>query len=176
VKRTNYKKRNRVIGFLTILLLIISVVIFPPYGEQNNSEEYTEQYEPPFTKNGELLFISKNRDTIKQIDIEIADNELKRKQGLMWRSKMVDNNGMLFIFEKEEPLSFWMKNTYISLDILYLNESLEIVSIKKNTIPSSEESIPSDLPSKYVVEVVSDFCYLNKIEIGDKVEFKRIFE
>jgi len=175
VKRKNYKRRNRVIGISIILLLTISVIIFSKYGGGNNSEEYIEQYEPPFTKNGELLFISKNNDTIKQIDIEISDNELKREQGLMWRSKMADSIGMLFIFENEKPLSFWMKNTYFSLDILYLNESLEIVTIRKNTIPFSEESIPSDIPSKYVVEVVSDFCYLNNIEIGDKIEFKRIF-
>ena len=60
---------------------------------------------------------------------------------------------MLFIFDNERPLSFWMKNTYIPLDIIYVNKSLEIVTIQENTMPLNEKPIPSEKPALFVVEV-----------------------
>src|SRR5687767_5478696 len=71
---------------------------------------------PAFSKEGVLSFISKEKgDTIKTIDIEIAETDEERAKGLMDRKSMTDNQGMLFIFAQAEEQSFWMKNTYISL-------------------------------------------------------------
>ena len=75
-------------------------------------------YVPPFQKEGELTFFDKDsRDPIKKIDIEIADDQASITQGLMYRREMADSLGMLFIFNQMEPRSFWMKNTYISLEL-----------------------------------------------------------
>ena len=71
---------------------------------------------------------------------------------------MPDSVGMLFVFDLEKPQSFWMRNTGFSLDIIYVNNKLEIVSIQKYTHPFSEVSIPSKAPAMYVVEVNAGYC------------------
>lgn len=128
---------------------------------------------PVFTKEGELYFLSKvNNDTIRKIDIELATNDAERAQGLMDRKSMTDEQGMLFIFPKEEEQAFWMKNTYISLDIIYVDENREIVSIQKYTTPLSEESLPSFKKAQYVVEVNAGFCDKYHIAYGDKIAYR----
>lgn len=114
----------------------------------------------------------KKDNSLTTIDIEIANNDEKRTQGLMWRKEMPKNSGMLFIFDAEKQLSFWMKNTLIPLDIIYVNRFKEIIAIHKNTVPLSEISIPSKQPAKYVIEVNAGFCNNNMININDKIKFK----
>jgi len=128
--------------------------------------------EPRFTKEGELTFLSKTgRKKIIKIDIEIADNDYERTQGLMHRQILPDNAGMLFIFERSEPRSFWMRNTYIPLDIIFADGNRQIVTIQKNTKPLSYAQIPSKRNSKYVVEVNAGFCNKYGIAVGDYISF-----
>ena len=97
---------------------------------------------PAFIKQGELKFISKDgKKIISQIDIELAANDEKRTQGLMWRRKMEENQGMLFVMEQQEMQSFWMLNTYIPLDILFVDELRQIVTIRSNTKPQSLDPV-----------------------------------
>ena len=86
-------------------------------------------------------------------NIEIADNDTKRAQGLMYRDSLASDQGMLFIFPKEEMQSFWMKNTRISLDIIYINSEGKIVSIIENAKPYDETSRPSLEPAQFVLEL-----------------------
>jgi len=128
--------------------------------------------EPQFKKEGELVFLEKEtQEEIKKIDIEIAESSLERQQGLMYRNSMPDSVGMLFIFETSELRSFWMKDCYISLDILYVDENKEIVTIHRSTKPQSEESILSYKNAQYVVEVVAGFCDKFGIKEGDFIQF-----
>lgn len=123
-------------------------------------------------KTGKLNFI--NADTnhvISTINIETVDDDLNRKLGLMGRPELDPNSGMLFIMDREVPQSFWMKNTFISLDIIYCNSKKEIVSIQKNCQPQSLKSIPSIYPSLYVVEVNAGYTDKNGIFVGDKISF-----
>lgn len=130
---------------------------------------------PKFTKEGELYFISKaSNDTIRKIDVELAETDDERAKGLMDRKSMSDDQGMLFIFPTAEEQSFWMKNTYISLDIIYVDENKEIVSVQKYTTPLSEESLPSFKKALYVVEVNGGFCDKYHIAYGDKIAFTKI--
>lgn len=128
--------------------------------------------EPQFKKEGELEFIRKNlKEPVKKIDIELAENDDERSQGLMYRRSMDDSKGMLFIFPQEEPQSFWMKNTVIPLDIIYVNSKMEIVKIFKNTVPFSEKSLPSEKPATYVVEVIGGYTDKYGIKEGDLINF-----
>jgi uncharacterized membrane protein (UPF0127 family) len=130
---------------------------------------------PQFTKEGELYFISKaNNDTIRKIDVELAETDDERAKGLMDRKSMTDDQGMLFIFSEPEEQSFWMKNTYISLDIIYVDENREIVSIQKYATPLSEESLPSFKKAMYVVEVNAGFCDKYHVAFGDKIGFTKM--
>jgi uncharacterized membrane protein (UPF0127 family) len=129
---------------------------------------------PVFTKEGELYFLSKvNNDTLRKIDIEYAVNDTERAQGLMDRKSMTDTQGMLFIFPAAQEQAFWMKNTYISLDIIYLDNHKEIVSVQKYTTPLSEESLPSFKKAQYVLEVNAGFCDKYHIAYGDKIAFTK---
>lgn len=127
---------------------------------------------PAFKKEGQLFFIGKAKnDTIRKIDIELATTDEERANGLMNRKSMSDEQGMLFVFPAAEEQSFWMKNTYISLDIIYVNEQLEIVSVQKYATPLSEESLPSFKKAMYVVEVNAGFCDKYHIAYGDRISF-----
>jgi uncharacterized membrane protein (UPF0127 family) len=79
---------------------------------------------------------------------------------------------MLFVFVISELQSFWMKNTPLSLDIMFVNENKEIVKIHKSTTPYSKESLPSEKKSMYVVEVIAGFSDKYGIKEGDKIDFK----
>ena len=133
---------------------------------ENSTDNLTVE-EPPFKKEGELTFL-KNQG---KLTIEIADNEAETTQGLMYRRTMPDSCGMVFIFTDSKPRSFWMKNTYLPLDILYLDESKKIVTIQANRTPFSEEEIPSFEDAKYVLEVNAGYCKRKGIEKGDVVKW-----
>lgn len=126
--------------------------------------------EPQFRKDGELSFFSGEKKK-KTISIEIVDTEAARNQGLMYRKSMPDSCGMLFVFDYMQPLSFWMKNTHISLDIIYIDDKFRIVSIARNTVPFSEASIPSEKDGMYVVEVNAGFCEKYNIKENDIINF-----
>ena len=116
------------------------------------------------------IFIDNGKDLIK-INAEIADDKEERTKGLMLREKLEENSGMLFIFENEEYQIFWMKNTFIPLDIIFIDKNLEIMDIKY-AIPCNENPCtlyrPSN-PSKYVLEVNAGFSAKNNISEGDKI-------
>ncbi len=159
-------------GALVILLLIF---LFNTSCEEKKKriETGSTKYEVPFKKHGELTFISNSGDTIRKMDLEIADTPEKRTQGLMYRSRMNDQQAMLFVFEEEVPQSFWMKNTYISLDIIFADSEGNIVTIQKNTIPYSEDPVMSYDPALYVIEVVAGFCDLYGLKKSDRFIYKK---
>lgn len=130
--------------------------------------------EPQFVKQGELSFLDANKKEIKKIDIELAETEQKRMQGLMFRSYMGPDQGMFFIFDRQTPQAFWMENTKISLDIMYIDKDLKIVSIAKNTVPFSRQSIPSKSPAQYVLEVNAGYADAYNIKEGDYVSYKKL--
>jgi len=91
----------------------------------------------------------------------------------MYRDKLAENQGMLFVFEGEEDRSFWMKNTVLSLDMIFVNGKNQIVTIHKNTTPYSEQSYASTNPSQYVVEVNAGYTDKHKISVGDHITWSR---
>jgi uncharacterized membrane protein (UPF0127 family) len=110
----------------------------------------------------------------QEIFVEIADSPNERAKGLMFREKLDEDKGMLFIFENEDHRSFWMKNTYIPLDILWIDSKEKIVHIEKEVPPCETEKCPpytSDAKAKYVLEVNSGWAEKNNVKIGDAVRF-----
>ncbi len=85
--------------------------------------------------------------------VEIADTPRAQQLGLMFRRDMPADEGMLFDFGTERPASFWMKNTYIPLDMLFIKADGTIESIAKRTTPLSEKSVPSQGPVRFVLEI-----------------------
>lgn len=124
-------------------------------------------------EDGLLAFRSPEGATRATVRVEIAEDETARTQGLMGRQTMAEDQGMLFIFPNEEYRSFWMANTPLPLDIIYVSAAKEVVTIQRNTVPYSEESVPSTRPATYVVEVNAGFADRHGIAEGDRVEWSR---
>ena len=115
-----------------------------------------------------------NGQSLIKINVEIADDNDERSKGLMFREKLDESSGMFFIFENEENRTFWMKNTLIPLDIIFIDENFEIVDVKY-ALPCKADSCAlykSAKPSKYVLEVNANFSAGNGINIGDKIILK----
>lgn len=106
--------------------------------------------------------------------VEVMENDEQRARGLMFRREMAADRGMLFDFKKVQPVAFWMKNTYIPLDMIFIDERGEIVNIAENTEPLSERSVPSGRPVLGVLEVNAGISRKYGIKAGDRVEH-RIF-
>ncbi len=160
-----------------VVLFVIAVGIGAWYFSGNKSgkryESKGKEFSVPFKKEGTMEFLKTDSSLIRRLDLEIADTEAQRVQGLMYRGTMNDDQAMLFIFKDEEIRTFWMKNTYISLDLLFAAEDGRIVSISRNTMPYSEAPVTSRGKAKYVIEVVAGFCDQYGVEEGDLFAFER---
>ncbi|MBU0666272.1 MAG: DUF192 domain-containing protein [Nanoarchaeota archaeon] len=109
------------------------------------------------------------------VSVEIADKDDERMKGLMFRKELEENHGMLFIFDDEKPRSFWMKNTLIPLDMIFINKDFEIVKILQAEPCESDSCIlySSDKPVNYVVEVNKGFCEEKNISQGMKIKIEK---
>jgi len=131
---------------------------------------YFKTPNPQLITSNIVLTNSQNQDFY--INAELADTSLKRTKGLMNRTSLDSDAGMLFTFSDEATRSFWMKNTLIPLDIIFISEAGQIVDIKHNFEPCKTINCPaytSKLPAKYVLEVNSGYAKQNNINIGDKI-------
>lgn len=103
---------------------------------------------------------------------EIADTPEKQSKGLMFRQMIKDDYGMLFIFSGEDYRSFWMKNTLIALDIIFLNRAGQIVDMFTSVPPCCGDPCPaytSKFPARYVLEIKGGLAKKLKLKIGDKI-------
>ena len=167
-KQARNRKRLGIIMLVIAIPIAIGLILFsmPPKSPQKPSG-------PQFTKEGVLSFVDQETGTnIRTIDIEVKDNDYERAEGMMWRKSMEDTQGMLFIMEGLEPRSFWMRNTYIPLDIIFVDENNAIVNIRENAPPQTLDPQTSTGPAKYVVEVIGGFCAQFGISAGDRIDFK----
>ena len=101
--------------------------------------------------------------------VEIANNDATREHGLMDRRYMAADHGMLFEFDREAPVSFWMKNTYIPLDMIFIAPSGAVTHIAANAEPLSERVIPSGKPCVAVLELNGGTAASIGLNVGDKV-------
>ena len=104
-------------------------------------------------------------------NVEVAKTIEERRTGLMYRKKLYNNEGMLFIFPREKIIQLWMKNTYIPLDVIFISENKVIVDIKKNMEKLSKTIVKSKVKSRYALEFNAGLINKLGIEIGDKVLF-----
>ncbi|WP_103071158.1 DUF192 domain-containing protein [Aquimarina sediminis] len=157
------------------ILACATLSIFSCKTDSKNNQNLTK--EVTFTKEGELsLFDLKDSipNPITKLDIEIADSDYERETGLMYRKSMQNDQGMLFVFPEEAPRYFYMKNTKLPLDIIYLDAQQRVVSIQKNAQPLNESSLPSEGPAQYVLEVNAKLSDTWNLKKGDSISFTKI--
>jgi len=106
--------------------------------------------------------------------VEVADTAAKREMGLQYRRDLADDRGMIFLFPSESLQSFWMKNTPIPLDMIFINRDRKIVGIVEKTVPFSLDSRSVTAPSQYVLEINGGLARRYGIQAGDTVRFDGI--
>ncbi|WP_046758414.1 DUF192 domain-containing protein [Kordia jejudonensis] len=153
-----------------ILLLCLTITFVACKNDENRK---VKTVEIKFTKEGELTLYKANGDEVVTLDVEFAETNYERETGLMHRTSMEENQGMLFIFSAEFPRNFFMKNTYIPLDIIYLDQNKKIVSFQENAIPLDTTGLPSEIPAMYVLEVNAGLAEKWLLEIGDFISFEK---
>ncbi len=150
-----------------IFLLVLTVLL----GCTQTPKKVIKTTEPQFKQEG-VLYVTRQADTLlNQLLIEVADTPYERETGLMYRSSMENNQGMLFVFDEETQRSFYMKNTEIPLDIIYLNKNLEVVTIIHNAAPMNEQSLPSKVPAQFVLELLGGQSSALGILKGDQISY-----
>jgi uncharacterized protein len=106
------------------------------------------------------------------VKIEVAKTPAEQQRGLMFRRELLPNAGMLFVFAKEEEHRFWMKNTYVSLDMIFIDKDKRVVGVAPNTTPLSTDTVTVGEPSTYVLEVVAGFAALHGVTRGTQAYFE----
>jgi uncharacterized membrane protein (UPF0127 family) len=107
------------------------------------------------------------------VRVEIAETPEQRQQGLMYRRQLDPDAGMLFLFERPQHNSFWMRNTYVPLDMIFITPDWKILGIVENATPQTDDprSVPGD--SQYVLEVNAGFSRSHQLAPGTVVRFQR---
>ncbi len=151
-------KASSIIVLATLIILALAAAYYLSMyatGDEGNRVEFVDS-------NG----------TVTTVYVEVADTPQSLQRGLMYRTSLDEYKGMLFIFSSDAPQSFWMKNTPLPLDMVFVNSQMAIVDINHNATPYSLDVFTSKESCKYVVEVNGGFCNEHGIGAGDQM---RIF-
>ena len=147
--------RRRLLLFLTVL----SLLALPLVGPAGHLAAQQLQPLEIASKSGVHIF-----------GVEVVTTPEEQARGLMFRRELPDMQGMLFDFHREQPTSFWMTNTYVPLDMIFIRADGRILSIAANTVPLSEALVSSGGPVRAVLEVIAVTCTQLGIAPGDQVK------
>lgn len=154
------------------LLVLFTLVLAGGLASQIISSNENTLEQRPLEGNQTEIYFGDHR-----FNVEIADTPEERAEGLMYREELGENQGMLFVYEEEADRSFWMKNTLIPLDIIFLDSNLEVINIEKadpepNTSDSNLERYMSDRPAQYVLELNQNRSEEIGLEEGNEMSLR----
>ena len=158
-----------------IMLATATLIVFTGCQSEGSSSGTTPT-DIPFTPTGLLELIHEDGSVITSVAIEIARGDSARARGLMDRKSLPARGGMLFFDEEEKEQTFWMKNTLIPLDILFISADSQVVNIARRTTPLSEERVSSTGPAKYVLEVRAGFADNYNLDETTRVRWRLLEE
>ena len=157
-----------------ILVLVSLVLGLCACRTKADSAAEREAEAPKFRHDGVLRVTDADGNLKATFQIEVATTEMELRQGLKFRDSMEDDQAMLFVFDGKEPHGFWMEDTYMPLDMLFIDYTNTIFQIEENTTPFSTDLIDSEGFNLYTLEVKAGTCAKHNITIGDKIEWERI--
>ena len=167
--RTQYWCSVNRLGYVSTLIFLLALSSC-----KQEAKKAIETEPISFTKEGELEILRSESDSLlARLDIEIAETDYEIQTGLMYREEMEQHQGMLFIFPDVAYHSFYMKNTLIPLDLIFIDDQLKVVTIKPNAQPLDESGIPSEVPVQYVLEVNAGLSATWGLETGDKIVYSK---
>lgn len=160
------------------LLFYIIIVALGVYFIQGKYDIFKfENFQTEREKKDFRISLEKQNGESVPVQVEVADSEKERALGLMNRESMDENKGMLFIFESDTLSGFWMKDTLIPLDMLFIDSKMKIVAIEDSAQPCIETPCTVYNPGvayRYVVEVNAGWSEKNDIQIGDSFDLSDI--
>lgn len=124
---------------------------------------------PPAQAAGRATIEIVSGSGVHAFNVELATNDAERSRGLMFVKSLPEGQGMLFDFKRDQPVSFWMHNTYIPLDMIFIAGNGRIMHIAENAKPLSDDLIPSQYPVRAVLEVIGGTAEKLGLKPGDKV-------
>jgi len=127
---------------------------------------------PPVTKMPKVYLSTPQGDVA--VDVEIVATEAKIQRGLMYRGHLPPDQGMLFLMDHERPWTFWMRNTLIPLDMIFIAKDMKIAGIVENAEPRTETMREVKAPSLYVLEVNAGYSAAHKLTAGAAVRFEGV--
>jgi uncharacterized membrane protein (UPF0127 family) len=128
---------------------------------------------PPAATVPHVVLLPPGHDPVS-VRVEVASTEPERRKGLMFRTHMDEDAGMIFLFERPEPLTFWMHNTYIPLDMIFIEPSMHVLGVVENAEPQTDTSRSVSGESQYVLEVNAGFSRRHGVTKGTLVRFEGV--
>jgi uncharacterized protein len=155
-----------------VRLVFGSIVLALGCGSTAPEPEVVERRSRPeaVAPRAEVVFETEGREVVS-VDVEVAANDRDRGRGLMYRRYLAPSSGMLFVFDDMERREFWMSNTFISLDVFFIDDQRRVVGVVENARPLTRDDVAVDAPSKYVLEVRAGFARAHDIGSGASVRF-----
>lgn len=169
-----YSHGLRALSYMLVTGILASSLFWAAGCESDDAQQGTASNPPTFRHDGHLTFVSPNDEDLVTIDIEIADTDQARAQGLMHRRSMGYDKGMLFIFDEEDMGSMWMRNTPLPLDMIFVSGEEDIINIVERTRPFSDDAIEPEAPRKYVIEVRAGFVERYDIDADGRIRWSRL--
>jgi uncharacterized protein len=166
--------RKGYIGSMKRFLILIAIVLAIanlPEGRVGSASAQRMDNLVSFTRDALTI---RSGETTHEFSVELALNNRQQMQGLMFRQRMASNEGMLFVYRRQEPVAMWMKNTFIPLDMLFIARDGTVRRIAERTVPMSEEIIPSGGPVSAVLELNAGTASRLGLKPGDKVFSKAL--
>jgi len=171
INKTILKLKNFVNSNLYIIIFVtITLVAATVLGILFSNNYLSININPEISSTGKIVKINFE-------SIELANTERERQAGLMNRQDLCDTCGMLFVFEESSYRSFWMENTYLPLDIIFIDDSGKVINISYDATPlDSEKRYKSDKPAKYVLEVNGGFSKKYDLKAGDIFKIQELID
>ncbi len=151
-----------------VVLAVLAVLVLPHHG-RTDAYDRDPQAPSKVTFHKERLVIERANGGRFGFTVEVADTEPKRQLGLMHRRKLDHDKGMLFVFYREQYVAMWMKNTYVPLDMLFIDKQGMVVDIFEKATPLSTDMIDTDVPVQYVLELAAGRVEALGLAPGDKI-------
>lgn len=143
-------------------MLLLAMSLFAASGCSHSTQPKTR---------GEPEVILKTRAGEEHVKVEIARSDPERQRGLMFRQKLEPGRGMIFLFEQPQKLKFWMKNTYIPLDMIFIGADKRVVYVEENAEPLTLQERGPDEDTQFVLEVPGGWARAHGVERGVPVRF-----
>jgi len=155
---------------LMIILVLVMLILAGCDDESAGSAESSGATSAPASELRNLTIETSGGEEV-EVRVEVADTDPERARGLMGRTALAEDRGMLFVFEEEQELSFWMKDTLIPLSIAYMDSEGHIVDIQDmKALDDDPPHYTSAEPARYALEVNKGFFEERGVEVGDRAE------